>query len=245
MMIEIRDLYKSFGDKPVLGGVDLAIPDGEALVIAGKSGCGKTVLLKSIIGLIRPDRGSIRVDGEDITVMGRKDLYRVRMKFGMLFQGAALFDSMTVEENVGLPLREHTRMSWPAIRRKVEEKLELVGLPGIGAKKPAELSGGMRKRVGLARALMRDPSIILYDEPTTGLDPLTSVKINDLIAEMNDRLRVTSIAVTHDMLSAFKIGKRIAMLHEGRVAFDGSVREFRRSSDPMVRRFLEYQRDGI
>lgn len=244
-MIEIRDIHKRFGDKPVLGGVDLAIPDGDALVIAGRSGCGKTVLLKSIIGLIRPDRGHIRIDGEDITVMGRKDLYRVRMKFGMLFQGAALFDSMTVEENVGLPLREHTRMSWPAIRRKVEEKLELVGLPGIGGKKPAELSGGMRKRVGLARALMRDPSIVLYDEPTTGLDPLTSVKINDLIAEMNDRLRVTSIAVTHDMLSAFKIGKRIAMLHEGRVAFDGSVREFRRSADPMVRRFLEYQRDGI
>lgn len=244
-MIEIRDLHKRFEDKPVLGGVDLSIPDGEALVIAGRSGCGKTVLLKSIIGLIRPDRGSIRVDGEDITVMGRKDLYRVRMKFGMLFQGAALFDSMTVEENVGLPLREHTRMSWPAIRRKVEEKLELVGLPGIGSKKPAELSGGMRKRVGLARALMRDPGIILYDEPTTGLDPLTSVKINDLIAEMNDRLRITSIAVTHDMLSAFKIGKRIAMLHEGRVAFDGSVKEFRRSADPMVRRFLEYQRDGI
>ncbi|MBN2201292.1 ABC transporter ATP-binding protein [bacterium] len=244
-MIEIRGLHKRFGDKPVLGGVDLTIPDGEALVIAGRSGCGKTVLLKSVIGLIRPDRGSIRIDGEDITVMGRKDLYRVRMKFGMLFQGAALFDSMTVEENVGLPLREHTRMPWPAIRRKVEEKLELVGLPGIGATKPAELSGGMRKRVGLARALMRDPSIILYDEPTTGLDPLTSVKINDLIAEMNDRLRITSIAVTHDMLSAFKIGKRIAMLHEGRVAFDGSVREFRRSADPMVRRFLEYQRDGI
>ncbi|MDM7926929.1 MAG: ABC transporter ATP-binding protein [bacterium] len=244
-MIEIRDLHKRFGDKPVLGGVDLDIPDGEALVIAGRSGCGKTVLLKSIIGLIRPDRGRIRIDGEDITVMGRRELYRVRMKFGMLFQGAALFDSMTVEENVGLPLREHTRMSWPAIRRKVEEKLDLVGLPGIGGKKPAELSGGMRKRVGLARALMRDPSIVLYDEPTTGLDPLTSVKINDLIAEMNDRLHITSIAVTHDMLSAFKIGKRIAMLHEGRVAFDGSVREFRRSADPMVRRFLEYQRDGI
>jgi phospholipid/cholesterol/gamma-HCH transport system ATP-binding protein len=244
-MIEIRDVHKRFGDKPVLCGIDLLIPDGEALVIAGKSGCGKTVLLKSVIGLIRPDRGSIRVDGEDITRMGKKDLYRVRMKFGMLFQGAALFDSMTVEENVGLPLREHTRMLWPAIRRKVEEKLELVGLPGIGGKKPAELSGGMRKRVGLARALMRDPQIILYDEPTTGLDPVTSVKINELIAEMNERLKITSIAVTHDMLSAFKIGKRIAMLHEGRVAFDGSVREFRRSSDPMVRRFLEYQRDGI
>jgi phospholipid/cholesterol/gamma-HCH transport system ATP-binding protein len=242
-MIEIRDVHKRFGDKPVLTGIDLVIPDGEALVIAGKSGCGKTVLLKSIIGLIRPDRGSIRVDGEDITQMGKKDLYRVRMKFGMLFQGAALFDSMTVEENVGLPLREHTRMLWPAIRRKVEEKL--VGLSGIGGKKPAELSGGMRKRVGLARALMRDPRIILYDEPTTGLDPVTSVKINELIAEMNERLKITSIAVTHDMLSAFKIGKRIAMLHEGRVAFDGGVREFRRSSDPMVRRFLEYQRDGI
>jgi phospholipid/cholesterol/gamma-HCH transport system ATP-binding protein len=244
-MIEIKDVHKRFEEKPVLAGVDLRIQDGAALVIAGKSGCGKTVLLKSIIGLIRPDRGSILVDGEDITRMRRKELYRVRLKFGMLFQGAALFDSMTVEENVGLPLREHTRLSWAAIRRKTEEKLEMVGLPGIGSKKPAELSGGMRKRVGLARALMHDPRIILYDEPTTGLDPLTSVKINELIAEMNDRLKVTSIAVTHDMLSAFKIGKRIAMLHEGRVAFEGSVQEFRKSPDPLVRSFLEYQRDGF
>jgi phospholipid/cholesterol/gamma-HCH transport system ATP-binding protein len=244
-MIEIIDVHKCFGEKPVLAGVDLRIPDGDALVIAGKSGCGKTVLLKSIIGLIRPDRGSILIDGEDISRMERKDLYRVRMKFGMLFQGAALFDSMTVEENIGMPLREHTRLSWPAIRAKAQEKLDLVGLRGIGAKKPSELSGGMRKRVGLARALMNDPRIILYDEPTTGLDPLTSVKINELIADLNDRLKVTSIAVTHDMLSAFKIGKRIAMLHKGRVAFDGSVREFRRSADPFVRSFLEYQRDGI
>jgi phospholipid/cholesterol/gamma-HCH transport system ATP-binding protein len=244
-MIEILDVHKRFDDKPVLTGVNLRIPDGDALVIAGRSGCGKTVLLKSIIGLIRPDRGSILIDGQDIARMNRRDLYRVRMKFGMLFQGAALFDSMTVEENVGLPLREHTRLPWPEIRRKAEEKLEMVGLPGIGAKKPSELSGGMRKRVGLARALMRDPGVILYDEPTTGLDPLTSVTINELIAEMNDRLKITSIAVTHDMLSAFKIGRRIAMLHEGRVAFDGSVREFRRSADPLVRSFLEYQRDGI
>ena len=244
-MIEIRGLKKRFEDKPVLEGVDLSITKGEALVIVGKSGCGKTVLLKSLIGLIRPDHGRILIDGQDITRMRRRELFRTRKKFGMLFQGAALFDSMTVEENVGLPLREHTLLTQRDIRKKVSEKLELVGLPGIEDKKPAELSGGMRKRVGLARALMMEPEIVLYDEPTTGLDPVTAVVINEMIAEMNERLKITSIAVTHDMHSAFKIGRRVAMLHSGKVVFDGSVKEFQKSKNPLVHGFLEYQRQEI
>ena len=244
-MIEIRGVKKRFEDKPVLEGVDLSIPKGEALVIVGKSGCGKTVLLKSLIGLIRPDQGQILIDGQDITRMRRKELFRTRKKFGMLFQGAALFDSMTVEENVGLPLREHTLLTQRDIRKKVSEKLGLVGLPGIEDKKPAELSGGMRKRVGLARALMMEPEIVLYDEPTTGLDPVTAALINEMIAEMNERLKITSIAVTHDMHSAFKIGRRVAMLHSGKVIFDGSVKEFQKSQNPLVHGFLEYQRQEI
>jgi len=244
-MIEIRGVKKRFEDKPVLEGVDLSIPKGEALVIVGKSGCGKTVLLKSLIGLIRPDQGQILIDGQDITRMRRKELFRTRKKFGMLFQGAALFDSMTVEENVGLPLREHTLLTQRDIRKKVSEKLGLVGLPGIEDKKPAELSGGMRKRVGLARALMMEPEIVLYDEPTTGLDPVTAALINEMIAEMNERLKITSIAVTHDMHSAFKIGRRVAMLHSGKVIFDGSVKEFQTSKNPLVHGFLEYQRQEI
>jgi len=244
-MIEIQGVKKRFEDKPVLDGVNLSIARGDTLVIVGKSGCGKTVLLKSLIGLIRPEHGSILIEGRNIIGMRQKELYRVRKKFGMLFQGAALFDSMTVEENVGLPLMEHTKLPPGEIRKKVSEKLGLVGLPGIEDKKPAELSGGMRKRVGLARALMMEPEIVLYDEPTTGLDPVTAVKINELIAEMNDRLGVTSIAVTHDMHSAFKIGRRIAMLHSGKVVFDGSVKEFQKSRDPLVHGFLEYQRQEI
>jgi phospholipid/cholesterol/gamma-HCH transport system ATP-binding protein len=244
-MIEIHGVKKRFEEKPVLEGVDLSIQKGESLVIVGKSGCGKTVLLKSMIGLIHPESGEILINDEDITKLNRKELFRVRRKFGMLFQGAALFDSMTVEENVGLPLREHTKLSPSEIRKKVSDKLGLVGLPGIEEKKPAELSGGMRKRVGMARALMMEPEIVLYDEPTTGLDPVTSVVINDLIAEMNERLQITSIAVTHDMRSAFKIGRRVAMLHAGKVVFDGSVKEFQKSKHPLVQGFLEYQREAI
>jgi phospholipid/cholesterol/gamma-HCH transport system ATP-binding protein len=244
-MIEIRQVHKQFDGRPVLRGVDLCIRRGEAVVIAGKSGCGKTVLLKSIIGLLRPERGEILVDGEDVVRLRKKDLYRVRRKFGMLFQGAALFDSMSVAENVALPLREHTTLDEAECRVRVAEKLEWVGLPGTEGKKPSELSGGMRKRVGLARALTMDPEILLYDEPTTGLDPVTSSTINELIASMNRRLRVTSIAVTHDIHSAFRIGRRIVLLHEGAVAFDGTVREFRHSDLPLVREFLDYQREPL
>jgi phospholipid/cholesterol/gamma-HCH transport system ATP-binding protein len=238
-MIQIQDIRKQFAGKPVLKQVDLDIPSGKTTVIIGKSGCGKTVLLKSIIGLIKPDRGRILVDGEDIVRMRKKELYGIRKRFGMLFQGAALFDSMTVEENVGLPLREHTPLDPAARRRKVEEKLEMVGLPHLLDKKPSELSGGMKKRVGLARALVMEPEYLLYDEPTTGLDPITADTINRLIVDMNRRLNITAIAVTHDMASANVIGDRVAMLHEGSVYFDGTLDEFNRSKNPIVRRFRE------
>jgi phospholipid/cholesterol/gamma-HCH transport system ATP-binding protein len=238
-MIEIVDVRKSFEGKPVLRGIDLNIPDQMSMVILGSSGCGKTVLLRSIIGLFKPDRGKILVDGEDITRMNRDDLFRVRMKFGMLFQGAALFDSMTVEENIGLALREHTKETPSAIRRKISEKLELVGLPGIENKKPAELSGGMKKRVGLARALVMDPKYILFDEPTTGLDPIMADAINDLILETQRKLGVTSVVVTHDMASAFKIADRMAMIQEGKIVFDGEPKEFCASKNPVVKQFIE------
>ena len=188
-MIEIKDVKKSFDGRLVLNGVNLMIHDGETLVIIGCSGCGKTVLLRSIIGLVKPDAGSILVDGEDICQMDHKNLFRIRKKFGMLFQSAALFDSMTVEQNISLALREHTRLPLQDIRQRVAEKLEVVGLPGIEEKKPAELSGGMKKRVGLARALIMDPQIVLFDEPTTGLDPIMADSINHLIIETHRRLR--------------------------------------------------------
>lgn len=240
-MIKIRNVYKSFSNKPVLRGVNLHIRKGESVVIVGKSGCGKTVLLKSIIGLITPDSGEIWIQGENIVGPSRKKLYQIRKKMGMLFQGSALFDSLTVEENVALPLREHTRLPWNVIREKVHEKLALVGLSGSEGKKPSELSGGMRKRVGLARALIMEPEILLYDEPTTGLDPVTAGMINDLIIKLNQKFSVTSVAVTHDMTSAFAIGERVAMLHEGKVVFDGTMKEFREASLPIIKEFLEYQ----
>lgn len=240
-MIKINNVYKSFSGKSVLRGVNLHIQKGESVVIVGKSGCGKTVLLKSIIGLIQPDSGEIWIQGENIVGMPRKRLYQIRTKMGMLFQGSALFDSLNVEENVALPLREHSQLDWKEIQEKVREKLALVGLSGAEGKKTSELSGGMRKRVGLARALIMEPEILLYDEPTTGLDPVTAGMINDLIAELNQKFSVTSVAVTHDMTSAFAIGERVAMLHEGKVVFDGSMKEFRESSLPIIQEFLEYQ----
>ena len=238
-MIEIRNVQKSFDGKPVLIDVNLTIEDGNTDVIVGCSGCGKTVLLRSIIGLIQPEGGSILIDGEDIVGMNRRDLYRIRRKFGMLFQGAALFDSMTVEENIGLALREHTDLTDQEIEKRIHEKLEVVGLPGTEKKKPAELSGGMKKRVGLARALVMDPSIVLFDEPTTGLDPITADTINDLIIETQQRLNFTSVMVTHDMHSASKIGNRIAMLYDGRIVFEGTPEEFNSSDEELVRQFVE------
>lgn len=238
-MIEIRQLRKSFNGKLVLKNVNLIIHDGGTLVIIGCSGCGKTVLLRLIIGLIKPDEGEILVNGEDISRMGRRDLFRIRKKFGMLFQGAALFDSMTVEDNIGLALREHTDLNPEEIRKKVGEKLEVVGLPGIEKKKPAELSGGMKKRVGLARALIMDPEIVLFDEPTAGLDPILADAINNLILETNRKLNITSIIVTHDMASALKIGDRIAMLSDGRIIFEGIPAEIDKVQNKIVRQFVE------
>ncbi|MBN2028991.1 ABC transporter ATP-binding protein [bacterium] len=238
-MIEIRKLKISFNSHVVLSHVDLTIENGDSIVIIGGSGCGKTVLLRSIIGLIKPDAGTIRVNGEEITRMDRKDLFRIRKKFGMLFQGAALFDSMTVEENIGLALKEHTDLSADEIQKRVQEKLNVVGLPGIEEKKPAELSGGMKKRVGLARALIMDPEFVLFDEPTTGLDPVMADAINHLIIETHRKFNITSIVVTHDMSSAYQIADRIAMLHDGRIIFSGPPSAIKKSELTIVKQFVK------
>ncbi|MEQ1833606.1 MAG: ABC transporter ATP-binding protein [Candidatus Eisenbacteria bacterium] len=244
-MIKIRGLAKKLGSKQVLDGVDLDIPTGCTLVVLGRSGSGKSVLLKHIIGLMKPDAGSIEVDGAMVTGVGELELNEVRKRFGMLFQGAALFDSMTVGENVALPLREHTRMSAADVRARVAERLDWVGLPGIEDMKPASLSGGMRKRVGLARAIAMDPAYILYDEPTTGLDPIMSDVINRLIRALQRRIGVTSIVVTHDMHSAWHVGDRMAMLYEGRMVFGGTPAEARASTDPRVKDFIEGTSEGL
>jgi len=237
-MIRIEGLQKTLDGKVVLRDVNLTIPEGLSIAVAGRSGCGKTVLLKSIIGLMKPDRGRIFIDDDDITSLGKKDLYAVRRKFGMLFQGAALFDSLSVCDNIALPLREHTDLGKADILDKVREKLQMVGLAGAEDTMPAELSGGMKKRVGLARALVMEPRYILYDEPTTGLDPVTASSINDLITAMQERLNITSVIVTHEMESAFKTADRIALLHEGEIIYNGTVEQFRSSGKPEVREFL-------
>jgi phospholipid/cholesterol/gamma-HCH transport system ATP-binding protein len=237
-MIEVRDVTKSFGSQPVLRGVSLDIHRGEAVVIIGRSGGGKSILLKHLIGLLQPDSGTVRVDGEDITTMDERSLLRVRRKYGMLFQMAALFDSLTVEENVGFVLRRQGVESDTEIRRRVAEALEMVELPGIGRKMPSELSGGMRKRVGLARAIVYRPEIVLYDEPTTGLDPIAADNIDRLIRRVWETLHVTSIAVTHDMKSAQTISNRILMLHEGRIYSEGPSAEILESTDPVIHRFV-------
>jgi len=238
-MIRIEGLAKRLGRKQVLDGVELEIPTGCTMVVMGQSGTGKSVLLKHIIGLMQPDAGRIEVDGTVITGMGEHALNEVRKRFGMLFQGAALFDSLTVGENIALPMREHTGMSDDGIRARVAERLDWVGLPGIEDMKPASLSGGMRKRVGLARAIAMDPAYILYDEPTTGLDPIMSDTINRLIRSLQSRIGVTSIVVTHDLHSAFAVGDRIAMLHGGKVVFTGTTDETRTTTDARVRQFIE------
>lgn len=236
--ITIADLHKSFGDNHVLRGVNLTVEPGESMVIIGGSGSGKSVLIKHIIGLLKPDRGSILVNGEEVTTMRERQLKELRKKFGMLFQAAALFDSLTVGENVAFALVEHTRLSRAEIADRVREKLTLVGLPGTEDLFPSELSGGMKKRVGLARALAIEPEVILYDEPTTGLDPIMADSINNLIVEMRERFAITSVAITHDMVSAYKIGHRLAMLYQGKIIFTGTPEECKNTTDPMVRQFI-------
>jgi len=243
-MIAIRGLRRTLGSKPVLAGVDLDIGTGETVVVLGPSGTGKSVLLKHVIGLMRPDAGSILVDGEEIVGRRERELNVVRRHFGMLFQSAALFDSMSVGENVALPLRELTDMSETEIRARVTERLEWVGLRDVEAMRPSSLSGGMRKRVGLARAVAMDPRFILYDEPTTGLDPIMADAIDRLILGLQERMGVTSIVVTHDLDSAFKVGDRLAMLLNGRIVFEGTPEALKASRDPVVRQFLEGTSEG-
>ena len=237
-MIEARDLSKKFGTQRVLDGVNLQIKEGESVVIIGRSGGGKSVLLKHLVGLLKPDAGQVIIDGENIVGMNERRLLSVRHKFGMLFQGAALFDSMTVAENVGFALRREKNLAVAELTRRVSEALEMVDLPGTEKKKPSELSGGMRKRVGLARAIVYRPEIVLYDEPTTGLDPIVSDSIDQLIVRVRDRLNVTSVVVTHDMRSARRVGQRIMMLHKGKIYVEGTPEEIFASTDPIVHRFV-------
>jgi len=238
-MIEVRDLKKRFGSHSILDGVSFRIEKGESVVIIGRSGGGKSVLLKHLIGLLKPDAGQVRIEGEDIVSMNERELLRVRRKFGMLFQSAALFDSLTVAENVAFAFRRDRSLPEPEIRRKVAEVLEMVDLPGTEDKKPSELSGGMKKRVGLARAIIYRPQIVLYDEPTTGLDPIVSDSIDQLIVRVRDRLAVTTVVVTHDMRSTRRLGQRILMLHDQRIYATGTPDQIFSSPDPVVRRFTE------
>ena len=237
-MISIRKVTKNFGGKNVLNELSLEIPRGETLVIMGQSGCGKSVLLKIITGLMSADSGEIWFDGTEISNLKGKKINNLRRKVGMLFQSAALFDSMTVAENVAFMLDQHTDLDKREIRKVVDEKLSLVDLEGVQDLRPAELSGGMRKRVGLARALAFDPEVILYDEPTTGLDPVTCTEINQLIKDLHERLQVTSVVVTHDMHSAFSVATRMAMIHEGRQIAYGSPDEMINIDDPILQQFI-------
>jgi phospholipid/cholesterol/gamma-HCH transport system ATP-binding protein len=239
-MIEIRNLHKSFGNNKVLRGVNLDIDTGETLVIIGRSGCGKSVLIKHIVGLLYPDDGYVKVENQIVEEMNMHELYELRRKFGFLFQGSALFDSMTVEENVSLPLVESGKIYTLAeLEKKVAEKLEMVGMSGFQKLKPAELSGGMKKRVGLARALITDPDYIFYDEPTTGLDPIMSDSIDNLIKELTDRLSVTSVVVTHDMYSVKNVANQVAMMHDGIIHFAGTPSELISSNDPTIKEFIQ------
>jgi phospholipid/cholesterol/gamma-HCH transport system ATP-binding protein len=237
-LVELRNLHKRFGRLVVLNGVSLDIHEGQSVVVIGASGTGKSVLLKHIVGLLRPDRGEVWFDGRRVDEMRERDLVAVRKQFGFLFQMGALFDSLTVEENIAFPVVEHTRMPTAEVAHVVEEKLRLVGLPGVGKKMPAELSGGQRKRVALARAIAMGPRVILYDEPTTGLDPITANAINRLIRSLQRRLGITSIVVTHDIQSAFQVADRVAFLHEGRILFEGTVQEAQSSQEQLLREFL-------
>ena len=237
--IEIRDLRIAFGNLDVLRGIDLDIRCGETLCVLGGSGCGKSVLLKCVAGLLRPDAGSIKVDGEEIVGLDEKTLVEVRKRIGFVFQNSALFDSLPVYENVAYPVREHRKVREAELDKIVADRLALVGLEGVQDKYPAELSGGMRKRVALARAVAADPAIVLYDEPTTGLDPTNARRIDLLIRELQRRLGVTGIVVTHDISSAFTVADRLALMADGVIRAQGTPDEFRKSHEPLVREFLQ------
>ncbi len=240
-MIEVVDLWKSFGANEVLKGIDIRIPEGETFVVLGGSGSGKTVLMKHVIGLFKPDRGTVRVDGIEISSLAGKALTEARQRFGMVFQGAALFDSMTVFDNVAFPLRERRGRRVPSaeLRRRVVEKLKVVDLgEEVLGRWPSELSGGMRKRVALARALVSEPSIVLYDEPTTGLDPITTEYVDEMIIHARERLGITSMVISHDVASAFRVADRVGVLYDGHLAAVGTPAEVRSSQDPFVQRFL-------
>ena len=238
-MIEFRNVHKAFGRKEVLRGFTLEVREGETMVIIGYSGTGKSVAIKHIVGLLEPDEGEVWVDGLRVDELSRQDLYALRGKIGYVFQFAALFDSMTIGENVAMGLRKQGKLTEPEIQQRVTEALNLVDLPNVHERMPAELSGGMRKRVGIARAIALRPKYILYDEPTTGLDPVTSATIDQLMVRMREQLGVTGIVITHDMRSAYTVGTRIAMLYEGQVRAVGTVDEIQHSTDPIVRQFIE------
>ncbi len=238
-MIEIVDLHKSFGSHTVLSGINLKVPQGSTLVILGGSGSGKTVMMKHMIGLLKPDQGQVIIDGDDIVPYGAVQLEQLRKKFGMVFQAAALFDSMTVYQNVAFPVLEHRKeLSEAKVRALVKEKLAVVGLSGIEERYPADLSGGMRKRVGLARAIMLEPKIVLYDEPTTGLDPITTDSVDQMILDAKRHLGVTSVVISHDIASAFKVADNVAFLSQGVIVEQGTPAQLRHSTNPALRAYL-------
>jgi phospholipid/cholesterol/gamma-HCH transport system ATP-binding protein len=237
-VIRVQGLHKSFGSQPVLRGLDLDIATGEIMVVIGRSGGGKSVLLKHLVGLLRPDAGSVAVDGVEITRLRGGELDRVRERYGVVFQGGALFDSMSVAENVAFPLREKTKLGRAEIRGRVKEKLEQVGLKGMGGKNPAEISGGMRKRVSIARALVTEPEIVFFDEPTTGLDPILVNTIHHLIMDLHRKFRFTAVMVSHEIPEIFEIADRVAMLHDGVIVEVGPPDAVRASANPIVQQFI-------
>ena len=243
-VIEFVDVHKAFGAQKVLDGLSMSIPKDRVTCVIGRSGTGKSVTLKHIMGLLKPDHGQVLVDGEDVVQMKEREIYAMRKRFGFLFQESALFDSMTVLENVAFPMREHTKMKKDEIVEKVRAKLKIVGLSAAEHKFPSQLSGGMRKRVGLARAIALDPEIILFDEPTSGLDPVVTDAVDQMILGTQDALHVTMVVITHDISSMFKIADKIILLHGGQSRAAGTKDEIRNSADPMVRQFLEGRSDG-